>query len=150
VKTNKKLPAGWMPLEEFTSIYSRVPRLSVDLLLRTPEGILLTKRSTDPCKGQWHIPGGTVLFGERLVDAVHRIAKGELGITVEVGNHVGFIEYAKLAASGYFGWSMAVVYEVVMTGGELTGSFQGTEMGYFKTVPKNMIPDQADFMTGIV
>lgn len=152
MKTKTDVAARWLPSHEFYAIYGKVPRLGVDLVVRTPRGIVLTKRSTYPCTGQWHIPGGTVLFGERLEDALHRIAMGELGIEIEVGRHLGFIEYVKLAESGYPGWPIAAAFEVTIAGGKLQGSFQGREIGFFAEVPDNMIEDQADFIraTGVV
>ena len=41
----------------------------------------------------WHLPGGTVRFGEPLVEAVARVARDELALTVEVGDLLGYIEY---------------------------------------------------------
>ncbi len=65
-----------MPLteEEFREIYSKVPRLTVEVIVQSSRGILLTKRASGPCSGLWHIPGGTVRFGEPLVAAVSRVA----------------------------------------------------------------------------
>ncbi len=54
---------------------------------------MLTLRTFGPCRGLWHIPGGTVRFGEPLVDAVARVARDELGVTVAVGDMLGYIEY---------------------------------------------------------
>src|SRR6478736_6763167 len=56
-------------------------------------GVLLMLRDIPPNVGAWHIPGGTVLFGERLTDAVGRVARDELGIEVTVGDLLGYIEY---------------------------------------------------------
>lgn len=88
------LPRGWLPKEEFFAIYRRVPRLCVEVLIVEPErGVLLKLRDIPPNVGAWHIPGGTVLFGEPLVEAVKRVARDELGLTVEVGELLGYIEY---------------------------------------------------------
>jgi 8-oxo-dGTP diphosphatase len=78
---------------EFHEIYARVPRLTVEVVVRGPDGILLTERRTGPCAGLWHIPGGTVRFGEALVAAVRRVAADELGRTPRVGPFLGYIEY---------------------------------------------------------
>lgn len=78
---------------EFHEIYARVPRLTVEVVVRGPDGILLTERRTGPCAGLWHIPGGTVRFGEPLVAAVGRVAADELGRTPRVGPFLGYIEY---------------------------------------------------------
>jgi ADP-ribose pyrophosphatase YjhB (NUDIX family) len=88
------LPRGWLPKEEFFAIYRRVPRLCVEVLILEPErGVVLKLRDIPPNVGAWHIPGGTVLFGEPLAEAVKRVARAELGLEVEVGELLGYIEY---------------------------------------------------------
>ncbi|HEY5188088.1 MAG TPA: NUDIX domain-containing protein [Solirubrobacteraceae bacterium] len=83
-----------LPQAEFEAIFSRVPRLTVELLIWTEErGVLVALRESGPCRGLWHLPGGTVRFGEPLTDAVRRVAAGELGIAVEAGELLGYIEY---------------------------------------------------------
>src|ERR1700722_3107481 len=80
--------------EEFEHVYSKVPRLTVEIMVRDESGALyLTRRSIDPCKGQWHLPGGTVQFGESLIDAVGRVAMRELSISVHKATDCGYIEY---------------------------------------------------------
>ena len=50
---------------------------TVEVLITSEErGVLLALRDVDPCRGMWNLPGGTVRFGERLVDAVRRVAAG--------------------------------------------------------------------------
>jgi len=83
-----------LPKDEFDRIFSRVPRLTVEVLITSEEqGVLLALRDVDPCRGMWNLPGGTVRFGERLVEAVRRVAADELGVSVRVGPLVGYIEY---------------------------------------------------------
>ena len=87
-------PAGWLPKAEFDAIFSRVPRLCVEVVIASPErGVLLMLRDIPPNVGAWHIPGGTVLFGEPLTSAVKRVASDELGLEVTVGELLGYIEY---------------------------------------------------------
>ena len=61
--------------EDFLSIYSRVPRLCVDLIITSEEGVLLSLRAIEPYLGQWHFPGGTVYKGETIEEAAKRVAK---------------------------------------------------------------------------
>jgi ADP-ribose pyrophosphatase YjhB (NUDIX family) len=134
------------PIEEFHEIYDRVPRLTVEIIARAAGGIILTKRAIEPCVGMWHIPGGTVWKGERMSSAVNRVAQDELGLTVEPTRLLGIIEYPKLAAEGYRGWPVGVVYDTRTIAGEPRGSYQGELLGFFNEIPTDIIPDQADFL----
>jgi 8-oxo-dGTP pyrophosphatase MutT (NUDIX family) len=85
---------GPLPKHEFDRIFKRVPRLTVEVLIVDEgAGVLLALRDVEPCLGTWNLPGGTVRFGERLVEAVRRVARDELGVAVRVGPLVGYIEY---------------------------------------------------------
>ena len=85
---------GPLPQQEFDWIFSRVPRLTVEVVIATPDhGVLLQRRDREPCKGLWALPGGTVRFGEPVIDAVKRVAIDELGVRVSVGELLGYIEY---------------------------------------------------------
>jgi ADP-ribose pyrophosphatase YjhB (NUDIX family) len=85
--------SGPLPKSVFDDIFSKVPRLTVEVIVVSPKGVLLTKRQIEPCKGRWHIPGGTVRFGEPLTDAVHRVAKIKLDRDVIIKKFLGYIEY---------------------------------------------------------
>jgi ADP-ribose pyrophosphatase YjhB (NUDIX family) len=99
--TEPERPAGWLPKHEYDAIYSRVPRLCVEVVITLPtRGVLLERRDIPPNIGAWHIPGGTVLFGEPLVEAVKRVARDELGVEVQVGELLGYIEYPSHYESG--------------------------------------------------
>src|SRR3989338_6261989 len=79
-----------LPNEEYRRIFSRVPRVCVDLIIKDENlGVVLVKRTIPPALGQWHLPGGGVLFGETLEEAVLRIAQNEIGIHVEVNKLAG-------------------------------------------------------------
>jgi 8-oxo-dGTP pyrophosphatase MutT (NUDIX family) len=83
-----------LPKPEYDAIYSRVPRLCVEVVIVLPgRGVLLMLRDIPPNQGAWHIPGGTVLYGERVTDAVRRVARHELGLDVQPDELLGYIEY---------------------------------------------------------
>jgi len=80
--------------KEFKEIYSKVPRLTVEVIVKGPQGgVILSLRNISPCKGLWHIPGGTVYLRETLDEAVKRVAQEELGIEVEIEKLLGYIHY---------------------------------------------------------
>jgi ADP-ribose pyrophosphatase YjhB (NUDIX family) len=94
-------PPGWLPKPEYDWIFSRVPRLCVEVILVRPDrGVLLALRDIPPNVGAWHIPGGTVLFAEPVVEAVRRVARTELGLDVRAGELLGYIEYPSHHESG--------------------------------------------------
>ncbi len=132
---------------EFDALYGRVPRLTVEVVIRTKEGIVMTRIPHGVAKGQWNVPGGTVRFKEPLIEAVKRVAKGELGLDVSVGNLIGYIEYPHLYELGYRGWPVGLAFECTLVGGKLTVNDNGEEVRCFTAVPEDTIYEQALFLT---
>lgn len=58
-----------------------------------PGGVVFTKRSIAPGAGLWHLPGGTLRFGETLVEAARRVALEETGVEIEALQQLGVVEY---------------------------------------------------------
>ena len=73
----------------YEQIKSLIPIACVDLVVLKDSRILLCKRNNEPAKGEWWVPGGRVLIGETLKEAVFRKAKEELGIDVSIVRQVG-------------------------------------------------------------
>jgi ADP-ribose pyrophosphatase YjhB (NUDIX family) len=92
----------------------------------------------------WHLPGGTVRFGEPLVEAVARVARDELGLSVDVGEMLGYIEYPSHYENGLdcpVGVAFAArVPERVATDATPAGC------EWFKALPRNMHDEQQDFL----
>ena len=66
--------------EEFLEVVERTPLVSIDLIVRRRDGqVLLGKRTNEPAKGCWFVPGGRIHKNERLADAFRRICEAELG-----------------------------------------------------------------------
>lgn len=84
---------GWIGDEEWETIVANVPIVSVDLVVRTPDGVVLGRRLNEPARGEWFVPGGRVHKGESLVEAVHRVAEEELGADVEIRDRLGAYEH---------------------------------------------------------
>ena len=77
-------------------IYNRFTRHfvfpCVDLVIFKNQKVLLTKRSLNPYKGFWHLPGTIIRRNEKVFDAVKRAGKSELGINVKIKKFVGYFE----------------------------------------------------------
>jgi colanic acid biosynthesis protein WcaH len=82
-----------VPSEDWESIVANVPLVSVDLVVEHDGGVLLGKRENEPAKGEWFVPGGTVLKNERRTEAVHRVADEELDEPVVVDDCLGTYEH---------------------------------------------------------
>lgn len=132
--------------DEFDLIYSKVPRLTVEVIVRNPQGaIYLTKRAIEPCKGQWHLVGGTVRFGELLAEAVKRIAERELSIEVTKVFQKGYIEYPSHYENGLDS-PVGIVFEVEEYHGKLSPNNEASNGGWFTEIPDNMHADQDRFL----
>jgi ADP-ribose pyrophosphatase YjhB (NUDIX family) len=132
--------------KEFDDIYSKVPRLTVEVVIKNGKNaVYLTKRAIEPCKGQWHLPGGTVRFGEPLIEAVKRIASRELGIKVIAVENKGYIEYPSHYKND-LDCPVGIVFEVTDYDGALKPNEEAKNGNWFKRIPKSMHADQDTFL----
>ena len=100
-------------------------------------------RDIPPNVGAWHIPGGTVLFGERVTDAVTRVAHDELGLDVTVGNLLGYIEYPSHYENGLdspVGLAFRAIPAASTDGDPPEGC------AWFTALPDGLYAEQAEFL----
>lgn len=88
----------WISDEEWATIVRRVPIVSVDLVVSFDDHLILGRRRNEPAKGEWFVPGGRVHKHERLTEAVHRVARTELGVEVTIAERLGVYEHFYEAA----------------------------------------------------
>jgi len=72
--------------------YPSKPIVGVGVLIKREEEYLLIKRASDPDKGLWTIPGGTVKVGEKIREAAVREVQEETGLEVEIGELLDVID----------------------------------------------------------
>ena len=82
-----------IPPADWRTIVENVPLVSVDLVVEHDGGVLLGKRENEPVRGEWFVPGGTVLKNEPRTEAVHRVAEEELGEPVLIDDCLGTYEH---------------------------------------------------------
>lgn len=133
-----------LPGPEFKAIYSKVPRLCIDLIIERKDGVLLIERAIDPGKGLWHLPGGTMLMGETIWMAATRIAKEETGLEVQKIDFLGVMEFAN-PANAFF-HTVSIVYKCHCTEAQVTGSYQGNNLKFKNILPEKMIIEQKVFL----
>ena len=132
-----------LPFIEFQEIYSKVPRLCLDLVVKNHQGVLLTLRNIEPAKGFWHIPGGTLLYDESIEQAIQRIALDELGTGVVVKRLLGFIDW--FGTKQGLGRPVSLEFLVEPTGQIKIGS-QASKFRFFKQIPVKTIKEHANFL----
>jgi NUDIX domain len=132
--------------EEFRCVYSKVPRMTVEIVVRNESGALfLTRRSIDSCKDQRHLPGGTVQFGESLITAVRRLAMKELSINVHKADNCGYIAYPSHYLNN-LDHPVGLVFEVTDYSGDLVADAEASNSGWFTKLPDHMHADQDKFL----
>jgi ADP-ribose pyrophosphatase YjhB (NUDIX family) len=137
-----------IPFKKFKEIYSRVPRLCVEVVLVQNGSLLLIKRTIEPAKGEWHTPGGTVLKGEDLEQAVMRVAKEELAVKVTVDRFIGVIEYKSYKNHYSQDISLAFLVKTKNTRFDLDG--HADEFGFFTKIPTHTIKEQKEFYSKVL
>lgn len=146
-----------LPFEEFKTIYSKVPRLCVDIVVKKDDGIILSLREIPPGIGKWHLPGGTVLLGESIEEAISRVILDEMSIKVKINKLLGYCEYFKdkgykneakplCYANEAYGQTVSLVFLTEYVSGEFKGSDQAKNIQVFKELPENIIEEQRDFI----
>jgi ADP-ribose pyrophosphatase YjhB (NUDIX family) len=80
--------------------YPEAPIVTVGLVVRKDNSVLLIQRGQEPGKGRWTIPGGGVELGESLREAGRREIREECGVDVTVGNVAGVFERVVRDSSG--------------------------------------------------
>lgn len=65
------------------------PKIMVDVVIPSEEGVVLIRRGSDPYEGMWALPGGFVDVGETVEEAAIREAKEETSLDVELERLVG-------------------------------------------------------------
>lgn len=142
----RKLP---FTTEEFKGIYSKVPRLCVNLVIRSDKGFIMTLRTKNGYEGLWHIPGGTVLYRESIKKAVKRIAKEELGIEISIKKFYGYLEYFSEVKGRGFGYTVSLVFLCEPVGSEFKLDNQAEKVDFFKMPPDNTIPEQKELLENL-
>lgn len=88
------LQVGYLKDKDYRRIVGTMPILCVDVVLRDSDGMyLLVKRTNEPLKGQWWVPGGRVYKGESLEQAAIRKAREELSLEISSPKLLGYHEY---------------------------------------------------------
>jgi colanic acid biosynthesis protein WcaH len=74
-------PGEWLETKEFERIVRLTPLVSIDILVRAPDGrVLVGRRRHEPAKDTLFLVGGRITKNETRAAAFRRLTRGELGV----------------------------------------------------------------------
>jgi len=132
--------------EQFKEIYSKVPRLTTEVIVKVNSGVVLIVRQEDSWKGKWHIPGGTVFYQETMHEAVKRHAQEELGIEVQVGKLFGYIEYPSEQKERGYGSAVGLAFLCTPASEIDYAAWEKAGIKVFQKLPDNLIEEQRNIL----
>lgn len=79
---------------DFLRIIEGTPLVSIDLIVRNERGeVLLGHRRNRPAQGCWFVTGGRIRKNERVAEALRRISRRELGVTLNDAHLLGVFDH---------------------------------------------------------
>jgi 8-oxo-dGTP diphosphatase len=100
------------------------PPLAAMVILPRGEKVLLGRRTIEPRRGYWTLPGGYVELGESAEEAVVREAREEMGIEVRIVRLLGLYSGAPSAVA-------VALYEGTIVAGEPQPLHEVDAVGFF-------------------
>jgi 8-oxo-dGTP diphosphatase len=110
------------------------PALTVDVIVRDGDRVLLVKRKNDPFKGKWALVGGFVEYGERVEEAAKRECREETGLEVELERLVGVYSDPNRDPRGHV---VSICFLARVVRGKLKAGSDALEAKFFKKIPWN-------------
>ena len=137
--------------QEFKDIYSKVPKLCVEAVVIKDKGVVLTKRSHSSWHGQWHIPGSTLYYLEKVTDAITRIASEEIGLTsITIVKPLGYLEYPSEVQQRGFGYSVSLPFLCTTQQTLSDKNGEGEQIKIFTTLPENLVFEQRQLLLDVL
>ena len=110
-------------------LYPDQPIVGVGAVIVSEGKLLLEKRSNEPSKGKWTIPGGLVELGENIEQAVIRETKEETCLDVENPRLIDVIDNVDLDETGKVKYHFVIVdYAVKIKGGTVKAASDAAEL----------------------
>ena len=89
-------PGEWLDATEFERIVRLTPLVSIDILVRAPDGrVLVGRRRHEPAKDTLFLVGGRITKNETRAAAFRRLTRDELGVerTIEEARFLGVYDH---------------------------------------------------------
>lgn len=103
-----------------------LPAVAV-LVFNSKDQLLLVKRSVEPAKGTWCLPGGFIEVDESIEEAAVRELEEETGLKGKIEGLVDFFSQR----SQYYSAILIFGYRVKILGGELKAGDDAQDAGFY-------------------
>jgi len=143
-KTPKKIEA-----KLYRKILEVMPIPCVDLVIVSERKFLLVKRKNKPAAGRWCIPGGRVMKGETLNQAVIRIVKKETSLRkFKIAKVITASQFfSRTSAFGPSAHTISSVFLVIVPPDQsLRGDDQSSELRWFSKIDKKWLKYARDML----
>jgi ADP-ribose pyrophosphatase YjhB (NUDIX family) len=138
LKSNNQMNKQLLSQPVYDAIYSRVPRICVDMIVMDDnKDILLIKRTNSPYKSYYNMPGGRIFFRESILSALNRISYREIGTHISDYKLIGTAEMIMERDIKQKRHSISLVYLVKLQGIAKYGT-------YFSKLPKRIVQEHAN------
>lgn len=140
-------------MAEFEAIFSRTPRLTVEILLEIDGKLVLIERQESSWHGQWHLPGGSVFYREKITDTIQRIGFEELGIAIEPVKMLWPVEYWDEIKERGFGFAVGIGYickSLELITPEIISEWKEQHIEVFSQIPANTIREQIPLINQVL
>lgn len=110
-------------------LYPKQPVVGVGALIICDGKLLLEKRSNEPGKGKWSVPGGLVELGETVEQTVIREVKEETGLEVEKPELIDVVDNVTKDGKGAIKYHFVIIdYLAKLKGGIVKAASDAEEL----------------------
>ena len=108
------------------------PKAGIGAVVFHDGKVLLVKRATPPCQGEWAIPGGKIKPGETLQEAAEREILEETGLIIKAGEAIFAFDLIEKNSNDDLLFHYVIVdLAGEYVGGELKASSDASAAGWF-------------------
>ena len=112
--------------------YLDFPFVGVGVVVWKDDEFLLIRRSKEPMKGAWSIPGGRQNLGETVKEAAIREIREETGLEIDIIGLVDVIDSIQKDDEGVVAWHATLVdYAARHVSGEAVAGDDALSVGWF-------------------
>jgi 8-oxo-dGTP diphosphatase len=90
--------------------YPQLPMVAAHALVFKEERVLLVKRSKEPSKGRWSIPGGRIELGETIYEAAKREVLEECSVEIEIERILDVADSIIRDEEGHIQYHFVLIY----------------------------------------